>query len=673
MKTDKIINNIYLKMKIEGILFAFVSIPFVLASINIYSSPYKLSSLSVLTSLLCFFCALFIFKHKKTGKFFAFFSLLGCMLLSINYVIKIPFAAFIASISFITLIFTLFDFSPNTLIFDKKLITSNIYKERVKYSAITLFFISATSMFLNINNFYFLKTGMFISLLITLCCFIHWSINRKLNKAISALHAIIVFVSISAAILSFSKTELFLTIFLSVFSIIGLLHKNKEKHERKENFIDFLINHPAKILFNTFLLLSIIGTFLLMIPASTVSRNINTLDAAFTAVSSVCVTGLTIKDTSNDFTFLGQFFILILIQLGGLGIMSIATIVLHTIGQRLSLKHERILSSMTDTNNYDLISSLITILKFTFTAEFLGSIFLFAFFYHSGDTFIQALWRGIFTSVSAFCNAGFALQSDSLISYQSNPFILYIVSSLIILGGMSPAASLLIFKWIRKKQIPIIVSLTLITTLILLILGTLLIIVFEWNNSLYHLSFMNKIHNAWFQSATLRTAGFNSINLSLISNPTFIIMLCFMFIGGSNGGTAGGIKTTTIAILIMTFWSNITNRQNITFKNRKIPSNVIFRAVTIFISGLLILFIIIIMLETTQQISAKLIIFEAFSALGTVGLSLGATSFLDEVGKIIIMFAMFIGRIGPITLFMIISEDFSKQSSYYPEAKITLT
>jgi trk system potassium uptake protein TrkH len=353
--------------------------------------------------------------------------------------------------------------------------------------------------------------------------------------------------------------------------------------------------------------------------------------------------------------------------------MSIATVALHAMGRRLSLKQERLLTSMTDTDHKDLLQSLKTILKFTFIVEFIGAILLIYLFRTSGDSFSQALWRGVFTSISAFCNAGFSLQTDSLIPFQDNALILHTVAGLIVLGGLAPATSLLIVKWLSGKQTPIPARIALVTTFIMLLAGTFFMMAFEWNGVLAGLSINDKIQNAWFQSVTLRTAGFNSVDLAQIASPTFLIMVAFMFIGGSPGGTAGGVKTTTIGILAMTFWSNITSRNDVVIQNRRIHSATIYRAITIVVSGMTIWFLVILMLQVTQQISARDIIFEATSAIGTVGLSIGATSLLDEIGKIIIIIAMFAGRIGPMTLFMVLSSEQTISASRCPEEKISLT
>ncbi|MEA2061718.1 MAG: potassium transporter TrkG [Thermodesulfobacteriota bacterium] len=289
------------------------------------------------------------------------------------------------------------------------------------------------------------------------------------------------------------------------------------------------------------------------------------------------------------------------------------------------------------------------------------------------DTMGMAAWRGIFTAVSAFCNAGFALQSDSLILYQSNGLILNTVAVLIIFGGMAPATSLMVPRWILGKPVPIPAKIALNTTVILLITGTFFMMAFEWDGVLSPLSIGDRIHNAWFQSVTLRTAGFNSVDIAAIASPTFLVMVAFMFIGGSPGGTAGGVKTIAMGILAMTFWANITNRNDVVTQNRRIHPSTVYRAVTIVVSGMVIWFMVVLMLQVTQQISAGALIFEATSAIGTVGLSTGATPFLDEIGKIIIIIAMYAGRIGPMTLFMLLSDAHSVSDSRCPEEKISLT
>jgi trk system potassium uptake protein TrkH len=302
-----------------------------------------------------------------------------------------------------------------------------------------------------------------------------------------------------------------------------------------------------------------------------------------------------------------------------------------------------------------------------------GAIILTILFASNGFAFGEALWKGIFTAISAFCNAGFALQSDSLIPFQQQPLILHTIAFLIISGGIAPAVALLVPSWLRGKPITVASRLALSATLILLFTGTVFFLAFEWNGSLAGMTSIDKIHNAWFQSVTLRTAGFNSVPLENVLGPTFMMMICLMFIGGSPGGTAGGVKTTTIGVLAATFWSTASGYEDVAMQNRRIPAQTVFKAVTIVASGTMMLILVILMLEATQSINARDLIFEAASALGTVGLTTGATAKLDNIGKIIIMFAMFVGRIGPLTLFTLLSREHYENSENLLEARINLT
>ena len=296
-----------------------------------------------------------------------------------------------------------------------------------------------------------------------------------------------------------------------------------------------------------------------------------------------------------------------------------------------------------------------------------------ACFLGTGIPLPLALWQGVFTAISAFCNAGFALYSTNLLAFQTQPLVLHTVAILIVLGGLAPATCLIVPNWLRGRKIELAPRIALVTTAVLLLFGTFCFLIFEWDNTLAGLSFFDKLHNAWFQSVTLRTAGFNSIDINGVLSPTYLVMLGSMFIGGSPGGTAGGIKTTTIGILAMTFWASITDRNAVIAQNRRIPPNTINRAITVFASGAMVWFTMVLALSLTQQLPARELIFEVTSALGTVGLSLGATPFLDEIGKIVVILTMFIGRIGPMTLFTLLSGDIQATDSRCPEARITLT
>ncbi|OQA82656.1 MAG: Ktr system potassium uptake protein B [Lentisphaerae bacterium ADurb.Bin242] len=437
--------------------------------------------------------------------------------------------------------------------------------------------------------------------------------------------------------------------------------------------LEILLNHPARLLFSTFLLLCLSGTLLLSLPIST-HKGISVLDAAFTAVSASCVTGLVVLDTGKDFTGTGQGFILLLIQLGGLGIMSIASVALYSIGRRLSLTQEHVMNRLTELEgDWQLFEALVFIFKFTFLVELAGGLILTVCFMNAGLPFGNALWEGIFTAVAAFCNAGFSLRGENLVRFQGDPLILYTVSVLIILGGLSPLVSLSLPRWLAGKTVPHSARLVFITTAVLLLSGTFGILAFEWNGILKGLGIGTKISNAWFQAVTLRTAGFNSLDLGGISAPTFLLMVFMMFVGGSPGSTAGGIKTTVLAVLALTFWNNILNREEIVVMGRRIPPRTVFKAVTIAGAFGLIFASVVFMLLMTQNLPARLLVFETGSALGTVGLSMNATGLLDEIGRVLIMLTMFIGRVGPITLFMLLSGTEGHSKTVLPDVKIPLS
>lgn len=478
-------------------------------------------------------------------------------------------------------------------------------------------------------------------------------------------------------------------ILLIIVGMFWLYFISKDSKERKLNFrrryknikynshinkslLLLFAGNPALVIISTFFILGLIGALLLMTPFATYD-GINLSDAVFTAVSASCVTGLITLDTPAVFTGYGQFIILLLIQLGGLGIMTIATVALAIVGYRFSLKEEILLKTLTETGHKDILTSLSLVLKTTIVIESIGAIILSLLFFDSGLEFKDAIWHGLFTSVSAFCNAGFSLQQDSLISFQSNPGVLYAVAALIILGGLAPATTFILPKWISGKKIDLIHWLPLVTTFVLIIACAFIVLIFEWDQSFEYLSLGDKFHNAIFQSVTLRTAGFNSVDFSKISNITYLTMLFAMFVGGSPGGTAGGIKTTTLAVLLMTFWANITGRSDVIVQNRKLGYETIYKAVTIVIAGLILIFFGVFILEVTQDISLKTIIFEVISAIATVGLSIGGTLQLDSLGKFILAFIMFSGRIGPITLFMLLNNNTQSSRTNHLEAKVLLS
>jgi trk system potassium uptake protein TrkH len=435
---------------------------------------------------------------------------------------------------------------------------------------------------------------------------------------------------------------------------------------------DMVVHQPARLLVITFLALCLLGTLLLGLPlSSTRPAGISLVNAAFTAVSAVCVTGLIVLDTPVDFTGFGQAAILLLIQLGGLGIMTFSTAALGLLGRRLSLRYEgAVVSALSVQGRHELFRDLRRLLTITFSAELIGTAVLSSLFAVEGDAPRQALWRGLFTSVSAFCNAGFALQSDNLIGYQRNPGILHAVALLIIIGGLSPAVVAALPDLMRGRRVPVQIKLAVVSTLALLAGGAIAVTAIEWNSTLANLSFFDRLHNGWFQSVTLRTAGFNSIDIAAVHGSVLTLMMVWMFIGGSPGGTAGGIKTTTAALLALAVAAAVRGRWDVTVFRRRIATETVYKAAAIATLGFSTALLSLVALQLTQDLPGAEAPFEVISALGTVGLSIGATARLDEVGKILIMATMFAGRVGPLTLFLFLSDRFSKSAWEFPEERI---
>jgi len=660
---------------LEGALIAFAPFLFLLSfpgdtGGNPASPALWRLGLAALASVLCCLCALTLFRKPRLGKLSGVGAALAGFGAILPYIATRPPASLAGAVALVFVSFTIFDFKISTSVERTNSISRSL--QRAHWAALSAPIVAVLAIVLGLAANTAAVCSVAAASLLAQGLFLHWSVAARARWqtgwAVAGMSALV--------LLAFLQKLHFLpgvAIAINLLNFLVLPRQRSSILESGEKWWEVLINHPGRILFTTFFTLCLLGSLLLIIPAATENGTIAIIDSAFTSVSAVCVTGLAVLDTAHDFTFLGQLFILIMIQLGGLGIMSITTVALHVMGRRLSLRHEKLVASMTDTSHQDVVRSLATILKFTFAVETLGALLLTLSFYAAGDPIDYALWRGVFTAVSAFCNAGFSLQSESLIPYQTNPFILHTVALLIIFGGIAPATSLAIPRWLRRKPIPIPARIALLASMVLLVAGTISVLIFEWNGVLAGMTITDKLQNAWFQSVTLRTAGFNSVDIAGISNPTFLVMLFFMFVGGSPGGTAGGIKTTTIAILAMTFLANAANRETITIQHRRLPPATVYRAVTVVIAGGAILLLVVMMLEMTQTISFRDLVFEATSAIGTVGLSTGATPLLDEIGKVIVIIAMFIGRIGPISLFMLLSSEQPVTDTRYPEERISIT
>lgn len=489
-----------------------------------------------------------------------------------------------------------------------------------------------------------------------------WRASRRLGTQMLRSCLVLSAYALVGATIFYLRERIFLVATLPVALAIatGLsLRRRRAVIMGQETWWEPLLGHPERLFVGTFAALSILGAVALSLPISTTGDDpLSGLDAIFTSTSAVCVTGLITIDTPLDLSAFGQVIVLVLIQVGGLGIMTFSTAILWALGGRMSLRHEGAVASLISTRDRGrLFATAQRIVVFTLVTEAVGAAVLMTLFLLEGDSWGMAAWRGVFTSISAFCNAGFALQSDSLIPYQTAPLILHTVGTLIILGGLSPLAVFAIVPLARRCVVPILAQakLALAAAGVLLVGGFLFMLAFEWDASLAGLSLQDKLHNAWFQSVTLRTAGFNSVDLTVIQPATLTLTLIWMFIGGSPGSTAGGVKTTTIAVLVLSVIQSIRGRASLEVFGKLIPERTRGRAAAIIAVAASTGVMALVAIQLTQGMSNRLAVFEVFSALGTVGLSIGGTGQLDGVGKIIIIICMFVGRVGGLSLLMFLS------------------
>ena len=458
---------------------------------------------------------------------------------------------------------------------------------------------------------------------------------------------------------------------------ISLLWNTRHFDQDDDSFYDLLelvLTDPARAIVASFLVLIVGGGTLLSLPTSGVSADaVRGIDAFFLATSAACVTGLSTVDVSKQLSGLGLVTLLLLIQLGGLAILTFSTAALSALGGRITARFEASSVGFRGiANRYGLAESLRTVLAVTFISEFVGAVALTLTFAQLGDSWPMALWRGVFHAISAYCNAGFTLQSTNLVAYQSDPVVLYIVGGLSVVGGLGPAVIVGLPALLRRDQGSLQIRIVVLMTAILIAAPALFIGALEWGNALAGLPWTDRVHNAILQSLSLRSAGFSSIALDSLQPGTVLWMCAVMFIGGGPGSTAGGVKVTTFAILVLGVVAAMRGRDYVEVFGRRLPHNMMYKAAAIATMGVLSVFCGLLAILVTQDMPFRVALFEVTSALGTVGLSLGGTHLLDEVGKLIIMACMFAGRIGPLTLFILLSELQAEAPSGYPTEELSV-
>ncbi len=451
--------------------------------------------------------------------------------------------------------------------------------------------------------------------------------------------------------------------------------------------------NPTQALIASFVILIISGAGLLMLPAANSSgRNLNFVDALFTSTSATCVTGLIVKDTGRDFSMMGQVVILTLIQLGGLGIVVFGAVLALLLGQAFSVRESVAMQDLLNTRTLSRIGNMIAFIFIgTVLIEALGAVSLFGMW---GDSGHNKIFCSIFHSISAFCNAGFSLFDNSFIRYNRNWQIYTVICPLIILGGLGFSVlydliniiadrikRLLKKCFIKKyrfsmaapKRMQLQSKIVLSVSASLIILGALAILFFEHYTGHTESGQKVGILGALFQSITARTAGFNTVNIETMSASSKFVLILLMFIGGSPGSTAGGIKTVTLAVIIMTTIAALRKRPEVEMFNRSVRIVVVGRAITVTVLFIVVLFTTTLALSVTESssgFSMMDILFESGSALGTVGLSTGITGSLTTAGKLIIITTMLIGRLGPLTLLAALTFNLKPARYSYPDESI---
>lgn len=469
-----------------------------------------------------------------------------------------------------------------------------------------------------------------------------------------------------------------LSIFFAIFSILVIAHA--------DDTIGHIHLQPAALLSLSFLVLITMGAIALSLPQMTTNKSITLIDALFTSTSASCVTGLSVQDTAHFFTLKGQFVIMILIQMGGLNMLIVATFITFLMGKSGSLESSKIISNLMDTdNNFNLRKIVLNVITYSILIETLGTILIF-FSWGEAQVFNslkQKIFFSVFHSISAFNNAGFSLFSQGLYepAIRHQYAMQLVIAFQIILGGLGFIVLQDVFSYEKirsrvkhpwKKKEPH-TKMVLWTSLVLILIGMTAFIILENNRTLQGYSFTGKVVTAFFQSVTLRTAGFNTVDISSLTKPILLLFMVLMFIGASPGSTGGGIKTTTFIVALKSAIANIRGKEHVEAYKRNISWHAVNKTYAIIAISVSILFLFTFALSISEpEISFVKIIFECFSAMGTVGLSMGITPDLSIAGKVIIILLMYIGRLGTLTLGIALSKKTKYKNYRYPDTHVMI-
>lgn len=449
------------------------------------------------------------------------------------------------------------------------------------------------------------------------------------------------------------------------------------------NAIGLVLGRSEALLAGAFFMLIVIGTFLLSLPAAHSTGEVGFLDALFTATSAVCVTGLTVVDAGRDFSRFGQCVIMVLIQLGGLGIMTFAALAAQFLGRRLSFRQQAMIGNTFFQSDVAtaLRSDLRWIVGSTLVIEGVGAALLYLTFRH-GSAGAPAGFTAVFHSISAFCNAGFCLYTDNLMMYDRHTGMLLTIMALITLGGVGHTVILEIVRrglriLRRRREGPVCWSLNtrvvLRTSLVLIVGGAVLLALFGGRTP--EMSWGHWLLQATFQSVSARTAGFNTVNIAALPLASLLVLLVLMFVGGSPGSCAGGIKTTSAVVWVTMLRARLKGNRDVTMLGRRLSEDVLSRVIVVV--GLTVIWnaagclILALTEQAPQGIPLQHLVFEQVSAFGTVGMSTGITPQLSWMGKLWIIMSMFVGRVGPLTAALAVLPMASAKIRY-PEERLMI-
>ncbi|NLG79959.1 MAG: Trk family potassium uptake protein [Firmicutes bacterium] len=433
---------------------------------------------------------------------------------------------------------------------------------------------------------------------------------------------------------------------------------------------------PAQVLVAGFAALILIGAVILALPVS--SRDGKALpfvDALFTATSAVCVTGLVVVDTHDQFSLFGQLVILCLIQVGGLGIMTVSTLIFLLLGRRVTLRSRLLIQeAMNQLTLEGMVRLIRKVLLVTAVVEGFGALLL-AIRWSFDMGFPRCLYYGVFHAVSGFCNAGFDLFGGfrSLTGYAADVWVNLVMTGLIIIGGLGFSVVSEVIAHRRGCKLSLHARVVLLTTAVLIAAGTVVIFLLELDNpaTLKPLSPLGKALSAYFQAVTPRTAGFNTLPIGDMRAATQLFIIILMFIGASPGSTGGGIKTSTFATLLLAVRSVVRGREDVEVFERRVPHRIVYRALAVSMISLALVIVITMALSIVRHDGLLPVLFEATSAFGTVGLSMGITPSLSALGKVLIIFTMFAGRVGPLTVATAIAQrQHAANAVRYPEERV---